>query len=108
MTLFVTRHVHTDETCPAVDPKMGNMLLQHLSKENAAKAGINIHGEAVVESHNFYMIMDAPSIETVQEFMGPFAQAGSVEIFEGSSCGAVVARGSCGFGGKIWRGGRAI
>ena len=40
MALFVTRHQHTDETCPAGHSEMGPMLLQHLSDENAANAGI--------------------------------------------------------------------
>ena len=32
MSLFVVKHQHGAETCPAGDPQMGPMLLQHLSK----------------------------------------------------------------------------
>ena len=53
MTLFVTKHQHNDETCPAGDAQMGPMLLQHLSDDNASNAGISIRGDAVVDDHTF-------------------------------------------------------
>jgi len=53
MALFVTRHQHGAETCPAGHPQMGPMLLRHVSKANAAKSGIKILGEAVVKDHTF-------------------------------------------------------
>ena len=42
MSLYFVRHEHTPETCPAKDPEMGQMLLDHLSPRNARKFGINI------------------------------------------------------------------
>lgn len=81
------------------------MLLQHLSDENAAKMGIKVLGDAVVGGHSFYMILDAPSLDVVQQFMGPFMQAGSVEIMEASTCSQVVARGNCGPTANIWSSG---
>lgn len=108
MALFVTRHQHTDETCPAGHPEMGPMLLQHLSDENAANAGINIMADAVVEGHTFYMIVEAPRLEVVREFLTPFTQVGQVEILEASSCQQVVERGSCGAAGAVWIGGKAL
>lgn len=96
MALFVVRHQHAAESCPAKDPQMGQMLLQHLSGPSAAKAGININGEAVVNNeHTFYLIVDADSQDRVQEFMGPFAMAGSVDVYPASSCTDVVGRGGC-------------
>ncbi len=106
MALFVTRHQHAAETCPAGDLTMGPMLLQHVSKDNAARSGINIHGELVVQDHTFYMILEASDIEKVRDFMAPFTQAGSVEIWEGNSCATVVARRNCGPGGNVWTGGK--
>ena len=100
MALFVTRHQHSAEGCPAGDPGMGPMLLQHVSPDNASKVGIDIRGEAVVQDHTFYMVLEAQDILKVQEFMAPFAQVGRVEIWEGSSCRAVVDRRGCGPGGK--------
>ena len=74
MTLFLVRHQHTDETCPA--PTMGPMLLQHLSEANASQMGINIHGK-MGGGHTFVAILDAENRQKVEEFMSPFAQAGS-------------------------------
>ena len=108
MTLFVTKHQHNDETCPAGDAQMGPMLLQHLSDEIASQAGINILGDAVLDDHTFYMILEAPSIEVVQQFMTPFIHVGQVDIMEASSCSQVVDRGACGAGGKVWTGGAAV
>ena len=101
MTLFVTKHQHNDETCPASDTQMGPMLLQHLSDESASKFGISIRGDAVVDHHTFYMILERPALT-------PFTHVGHVEIMEASSCSEVVARGACGTGGKVWTGGVAV
>ena len=96
MSLFVTRHQHPAERCPATDPQMGSMLLEHIAPANAATYGITIQGEAVVNNaHTFYMIVDAPDRERVEQFMAPFAQAGSVEVLPASTCEAVVGRGGC-------------
>ncbi len=108
MTLFVTKHQHNDETCPAGDAQMAPMLLQHLSDDNASQAGISIRGDAVLDDHTFYMILEAPSIEVVQQFMTPFTHVGQVDIMEASSCSQVVDRGACGAGGKVWTGGVAV
>jgi len=96
MSLFVTRHQHSAERCPAADPAMGSMLLQHVSQTNAATYGITIQGEAVInDAHTFYMILESPDRERVDRFMAPFAQAGSVEVFPASTCEAVVGRQGC-------------
>jgi hypothetical protein len=76
---------------------MGQMLLAHLAKENAARFGIDLHGEAVInDAHTLYLIVDAPDRQRVEEYLAPFAQAGSVEVLGASSCEAVVERGGCG------------
>ena len=96
MALYVVKHQHKPETCPAKDPKMGAMLLMHISKPNAAKMGVNIIGDAVVDGqHTFYIICEAADKAKVQGFMTPFAQAGSVEIMQSSSCEKVVANRGC-------------
>jgi hypothetical protein len=97
MALFVARHQHPADRCPAADPAMGQMLLAHLAPENAARYGISIHGDAVIDdAHTLYLIVDAPDRERVATFLAPFAQAGSVEVLGASSCEAVVSRGGCG------------
>jgi hypothetical protein len=48
MALFVVRHQHAAERCPAEDPQMGASLLNHLSRPNVRQHGVEIQGEAVV------------------------------------------------------------
>lgn len=75
---------------------MGAMLLHHLSKDNAGKSGINIQASAGVEGqHTLNLILEASDSQKVQEFMGPFAQMGSVEVMPAITCEAIVARGRC-------------
>ncbi|ABK53142.1 putative sulfite oxidase [Acidothermus cellulolyticus 11B] len=96
MALFVVIHQHAPETCPAQDPAMGSMLLQHLSTENAAGYGVTIRADAVANNkHTFYLIAEAAQQEQIEKFMTPFAQAGSVEILPASTCETVVASGGC-------------
>lgn len=96
MALFVARHQHAADRCPAGDPRMGPMLLTHLSPESASGQGVTIKAEAVVnDAHTLYLIVDADSSERVDRFMTPFAQVGTVEVLPASSCEAVVGRGGC-------------
>jgi hypothetical protein len=94
MALFVALHQHQADRCPAADPQMGSMLLQHLSSENASGQGVTIQAEAVVnDAHTLYLIVEADSRDRVEGFMAPFAQAGTVEVLPASSCEAVIGRG---------------
>ncbi len=96
MSLYFVKHQHTAETCPAKNPEMGQMLLNHLSRMNARKYGVDLQGEAVLDGqHTLMLIMQAKDKESVEKFMQPFAQAGSVDITTASSCEAVVGRGGC-------------
>lgn len=96
MALFVAKHQHGPDACPAKDPRMGSMLLEHLSASNAQKSGITIHGEAVIQGqHTLYLIADAPDRAAVESFLTPFAAAGSLEVLEANPCATVVARAGC-------------
>jgi hypothetical protein len=96
MTLFVAVHQHAPERCPAGDPTMGPMLLNHLSAANAAEYGVTIQAEAVAnDKHTLYLIADAGDEEQINRFLAPFAQVGSVELLPASSCEAVISRGGC-------------
>ena len=96
MSLYFVRHQHSAETCPAKNPEMGQMLVQHVDKKNARKYGVDILGDAVLDAqHTFVLIVEAEDKEYIQNFMQPFAMAGSVEITAASSCEAVVERGGC-------------
>ena len=49
MALFVVRHQHAADRCPAQDPYMGATLLNYLSRPNVHQHGVKIQGEAVVQ-----------------------------------------------------------
>jgi hypothetical protein len=96
MALFVALHQHQADQCPAADPRMGPMLLGHLSPENASAQGVTIQAEAVVnDAHSLYLIVEADRPDRVEAFMAPFAQVGTVEVLPASSCEAVIGRGGC-------------
>ena len=96
MPLFIVIAKHSAETCPAGDPEMGKMLLAHIHQDNASKIGVQLHATAGAESqHTLHMIMDAADSQKVNEFMGLFAQMGSVEVIPDIACDAIVARGRC-------------
>ena len=96
MALYFVRHQHSAETCPAKNPEMGQMLLQHLTKANARKFGVDLLGDAVLDGqHTLVLIAESEDQEYLQDFMQPFAMAGSVEILPASTCEAVVARQGC-------------
>ncbi len=96
MALFVVRHHHAAERCPAQDPYTGAMLLNHLSRPNVRQHGVQIRGEAVVQGeHTLYLIVEASDEDRLREFMQPFQMAGSVDIYPASTCAGVVASGGC-------------
>jgi hypothetical protein len=96
MSLYFVRHQHTAETCPAKDPNMGDMLIQHVSKANARKFGVDLLGDAVLDGqHTFVLILEADDKAYVEQFMQPFGMVGSVEIHPASTCEQVVERAGC-------------
>jgi DMSO/TMAO reductase YedYZ molybdopterin-dependent catalytic subunit len=96
MGLFVVRHQHDPARCPATDPLRGAGLLNYLSRPHVRRQGIEIKGEAVVSGeHTMFMIIEADDAELVRQFMAPFAEAGSVDVFPASTCAGVVASGGC-------------
>ena len=96
MPLLVAIHQHAPERCPAGDPSMGAMLLNHLSPASAGEYGVSIQAEAVAnDRHTLYLIAEAGDQEQMDRFLAPFAQADSVEVLPASSCEAVIDRGGC-------------
>jgi len=96
MSLFIVRHQHPADGCPAQDPFMGATLLNHLSPPNVRKFGLQIHGEAVVQGeHTMFLIVEAADEQDLREFMRPFQRAGSLDIFPASTCVRAVASGGC-------------
>ncbi len=96
MPLFIVQHQHPAERCPTRQPSMAQMLLKHLSDENAAKFGLRIKAHAVADgAHRLVMIVEARDAKAVEKFVEPFKMAGNVEISPSSSCEVVVQRGFC-------------
>ena len=96
MSLYFVRHQHDAETCPAKDPEMGQMLVQHVSKSNARKFGVDLLSDAVLDGqHTFVLILEAEDKAYIEQFMQPFAMVGSVEISPASTCETVVEREGC-------------
>jgi len=96
MSLFVVRHQHAAERCPAGDPQMGATLLNYLSRPNVRQHGVEIQGEAIVQGeHTLYLIVKAQDESGLREFMRPFQMAGTLEIYPASTCTRVVASGGC-------------
>lgn len=94
MPLYVVQHHHEAATCPAADKEVAPQLLELLA--GAPQAGVTILAEAVVDGqHELNIIAGAEDAATVERFMAPFAQMGSVTVREASQCERVVARGFC-------------
>lgn len=96
MTLYFVRHQHSAQTCPAKDPQMGQMLLQHLTRANARKFGVDLLADGVLDGkHTLVLLAESEDQAYLEDFMTPFAQAGTVEITAASTCEEVVARQGC-------------
>jgi DMSO/TMAO reductase YedYZ molybdopterin-dependent catalytic subunit len=96
MPLFIVRHQHDPNRCPAENPQNGASLLNYLSRPNVRKHGITIQAEAVVRGeHTLYMIVEARDEGLIRQYMTPFAMAGSLDVYPASTCAGVVSRGGC-------------
>ncbi len=94
MPLFVAEHTHPADRCPARNPQMAAGLLAII--QNAGKAGIRIHGDAVArDQHHLYVIAEAPDEASVRTYFAPFGQMGTLSVSPASHCEEVVARGAC-------------
>jgi DMSO/TMAO reductase YedYZ molybdopterin-dependent catalytic subunit len=94
--MFIVRHQHPAEQCPATDFTAGAQLLNHLSRANAARYGVRIHGEAVVQgAHTLLIIAEAAGEEELRRFLQPLQQAGSLDVQPAATCAKVVASGGC-------------
>jgi len=96
MSVFVVRHQHAAERCPAADFAAGAGLLNHLSRPSAARHGVRIRGEAVLAAHTLVMIAEADREDALRAFLRPFEAVGTVEVEPASTCAQVVAGGGCG------------
>jgi DMSO/TMAO reductase YedYZ molybdopterin-dependent catalytic subunit len=76
---------------------VGAGLLNHLSRPNVRKFGLQIQAEAVAQGeHTMYLIVEATDETRLREFLQPFKIAGSLDIYPASTCVRMVASGGCG------------
>jgi DMSO/TMAO reductase YedYZ molybdopterin-dependent catalytic subunit len=96
VALFIVRHRHEAQRCPATDPYAGAELLNYLSRPNIREHGVEVRGEAVVRGeHTLFMILESSDESRVRDFMKPFAEVGDVEVHPASTCARAVASGGC-------------
>ena|SRR5215467_8691953 len=96
MALFIIRHQHDAERCPAKDPYSGAAILNHLTRANAREQGVQIQGEAIVQGeHALYLIVESIDEGRLRSFLKPFEEAGSVALYPASTCARAVSSGGC-------------
>lgn len=95
MSVFVVRHQHPPERCPAADFSAGAGLLNHLNRTNAARHGVRIRGEAVLAAHTLVLIAEAHDEDVLRAYLRPLEGAGSLTVEIASTCARVVAGGGC-------------
>src|SRR6202011_5207593 len=70
--------------------------LNYLSRANAARHGVRIHGEAVLQgAHTLLIIAEAAGEDDLRRFLQPLERAGSLEVQPAATCANVVASGGC-------------
>src|SRR5260370_34171714 len=67
--LFVAEHRHRPGDCPA-SPGRGSLLLSRVSAAAAARYGVTIEAEALIDGeHLLLLVVEAPSREAVERFL---------------------------------------
>src|SRR5437870_12449872 len=93
MSLFLVKHQHPAEACPAGHPQMGPKLLVHLSQPSAESFGVQTHAEAVVDGeHTFYLMLSADQAAQGERSLAPCAPPGRAEVTPASLGARVAAR----------------
>src|SRR5438094_255416 len=94
MPLFVAQHRHPPGACPAAHGA-GARLLAHVSAATAARYGVAILAEAVLDGeHCLLLVVQAADRAHVERFLALLA-GGSVQVLPASSAEDAVARGGC-------------
>lgn len=96
MSLFVVQHRHPPEHCPA-SAGDGSLLLSHVSAASAARYGVAIEAEAVIEGeHCLLLVVEAPSRESVERFLAFLPHQGGLRVMSAATAEEAVERGCCG------------
>ena len=80
-------------------PWAGAALLAHVSAAAAARYGVAIQAEAVLDgAHALLLVVEAAQRAQVERVMAVFARSGSAQVWPASSAQEAVARGGCAAG----------
>ncbi|MBS1877927.1 MAG: hypothetical protein JST31_00285 [Actinobacteria bacterium] len=91
MPLFVAQHRHPPESCSAFLSE--SELLSRVSATAAARHGIGIEAEALIEvEHRLLLVVEAAEQETVEGFLGFLRQSGELEVLPASTVEEAVER----------------
>jgi hypothetical protein len=94
--LFVVQHRHPPEHCPA-SAGMGSLLLSHVSAAAAARYGVSIEAEALIDGeHCLLLVVEAASQEAVERFLAFLPHPGGLRVLPASTAEEAVERGGCG------------
>jgi hypothetical protein len=94
--LFVAQHRHPPDQCPA-SPGSGPLLLSRVSAAAAARYGVTIEAEALIDGeHLLLLVVQAASQEAVERFLAFLPGPGCLRILPACSAEEAVQRGGCG------------
>jgi hypothetical protein len=95
MPLFVAQHRHIPAECPA-SPGNGSVLLSRISAVNAARHGVTIEAEALIDGeHRLVLVLEAADRQAVQDFLSFLLESGDLQIVAASAAEQAVDRGGC-------------
>jgi hypothetical protein len=95
IALFVARHTHSPEDCPAL-PGTGARLLTCVSTAAAARYGVIIEAEALIGTeHVLLLVVGAASRDAVERFMASLPGRGDLRILPAYTAEEAVERGGC-------------
>jgi len=94
--LFIAQHRHPPDRCPA-SSESGPLLLSRVSAAAAARYGITIEAEALMDGeHLLLLIVQAASQEAVERFLAFLPGPGYLQVLPACSAEEAVQRGGCG------------
>ena len=96
MPLFVAQHRHPPEHCPA-SAEMGSLLLSRVSAAAAARYGVTIEAEALIDGeHCLLLVVEAATRGAVERFLAFLPWPDGLQVRPACSAEEAVERGSCG------------
>ena len=96
IALFVAQHRHPPDQCPA-SPGSGPLLLSRVSAATAARYGVTIEAEALIDGeHLLLLVVQAASQRAVERFLDFLPGPGCLRVRPACNAEDAVQRGGCG------------